>query len=405
MVHNGNWHNQNLTLSIKPNCITISLQSTSMNEVYSFDLSGRLWTCMRGDRSYRRGLNGKIVAKWITSSGERERKWLSAAEEHDLLKSSRQFCLNLIQAVTNQELIFIPALTANELGYLKVTVLFDQSDYQKDVERFNNIYKPVGILPPDQYMAVVLQAAEGCSFNTCTFCDFYRSMRFHIKTLDEFNTHLHHVKDYLGAGLSLRRTIFLGDANALVVPMPRLLPMLNTVHQVFDVESLGGIYAFLDGFSGDKKTTSDYHQLSKLGLKRIYLGVESGNNDLLRYLKKPGNSQDAVQAVQSMKGAGIAVGIIILLGAGGKKFAQAHVDDTIDILNKMQLDADDIIYFSELVENAGLSYTRTAFKDELAPLTPDERVKQGERIEAALTFSETGGTPHISRYDIREFVY
>jgi radical SAM superfamily enzyme YgiQ (UPF0313 family) len=125
--------------------------------------------------------------------------------------------------------------------------------YRQDVIQYHKVYKPVGILPPDQYMAVVLQATEGCSFNTCTFCDFYRDRPFRIKQPDAFRQHCEAVRDYLGEGLKLRRTIFLGDANALVIPMPRLLPLLDIVHQTYDVEALGGIYAFLDGLAGNAK--------------------------------------------------------------------------------------------------------------------------------------------------------
>jgi hypothetical protein len=71
----------------------------------------------------------------------------------------------------------------------------------------------------------------------------------------------------------------------------------------------------------------------------------------------------------------------------------------------MPLDANDLVYFSELVENEGLEYTRDAFSADLMPLSPAERLAQGDRIETGLRFSPQLGTPHISRYDIREFVY
>jgi radical SAM superfamily enzyme YgiQ (UPF0313 family) len=45
----------------------------------------------------------------------------------------------------------------------------------------NSIYKPVSILPPDQYLALVVQATEGCSYNECSFCTFYRDRPFRIK--------------------------------------------------------------------------------------------------------------------------------------------------------------------------------------------------------------------------------
>jgi len=170
------------------------------------------------------------------------------------------------------------------------------------------------------------------------------------------------------------------------------------------VEKMGGLYAFLDGFSGDKKNLEEYQTLKSLGLKRIYIGLESGNNDLLNFLHKPGKSEDAVSAVHEIKKAGLSVAIIILLGAGGKKYEAVHIRDTIIIINQMNLDADDIIYFSELIEKEGFDYSKNAYLENLMPLTTEERLQQERKISTAFIFSEKG-TPHISRYDIRDFIY
>jgi radical SAM superfamily enzyme YgiQ (UPF0313 family) len=282
---------------------------------------------------------------------------------------------------------------------------FSPERYAADVNAYAQVYKPVGILPPDQYMAVVLQATLGCSFNTCTFCNFYHDRPFRIQDPVSFRAHVAAVKNYLAEGLSLRRTIFLGDANALVIPMPRLLALLDVIHAHFDVEKLGGLYAFLDGFSGERKSADDYRRLAQQGFKRIYIGMESGHPALLKFLNKPGQPGDVLKAVQAIKTGGIAVGIIVLLGAGGQQYARRHVDDTVRLINAMPLDADDLIYFSELIETEDLEYTRAAFRADLKPLTSDARIAQGDEIERRLKFDMHSGVPHISRYDIREFVY
>ncbi len=405
MVIQSTWRGQTLTLSAKTNCLTLSLQSGAASTVYSYDNTGRLWTAMHAGVSYRRGLDGKMVAKWQTGRDARERRWLSQLEAKTVLEEARSLAAQLQADLASGSLAFSGLLEGGALAVLARAAGFGESQYQADVAGYNAIYQPVGILPPDQYMAVVLQAAEGCSFNTCTFCNFYKDRRFRIKTPTEFRAHAKAVREFLAEGLSLRRTVFLGDANAIVIPMPRLLPLLEIVHEVFDVDRLGGLYAFLDGFSGEKKTPADFAALARLGLQRVYIGLESGHDPLLRFIKKPGHAEDAVQAVHTMKNSGLAVAVIVLLGAGGQQFAQAHTAATIDVLNRMQLDADDLIYFSELVETEGLEYTRDAFSAELSPLTLAQRLAQGEAIERALRFDDARGTPHISRYDIREFVY
>lgn len=405
MVILATWHGQTLTLSTKPNCLTLSLQGSGASTVFSFDGEGRLWTAMLAGISYRRGLDGKIVAKWQTGHDQRERRWLSSSETESVQENARMTASELLAELKNGELRLHPGLDSLGWSFLEKAAAFDAPRYATDVQRYHQVYQPVGILPPDQYMAVVLQVAEGCSFNTCTFCTFYKDRRFRIKSPDEFHAHMHAVKDFLGGGLSLRRTLFLGDANALVIPTPRLLPLLEMVHQHFDVELLGGLYAFLDGFSGDKKSSREYAALSKFGLKRVYIGLESGHDPLLRFLRKPGEAADAVQAVHAMKEAGVSVGVIVLLGAGGHRFAADHITDTIAALNQMNLDADDLVYFSELIESEGLEYTRDAHAAALQPLSPEERLDQGRQIEQGLQFDPLRGIPHISRYDIREFVY
>lgn len=405
MVIFGRWNGYTLTVSPKPNSLTISLQGSGSSRVLSFDAEGRLWTAMLAEISYRRGLNGRMVAKWQTSGLGRERRWLTGEETTNLEETARTIAASLLEDLQAGRVVLQTSLPASALPLLERAACFTQAQYRADVLRYQQVYQPVGILPPDQYMAVVLQATEGCSFNTCTFCNFYRGRRFRIKTGEEFHQHAEAVKDYLGRGLSLRRTIFLGDANALVTPTPRLLELLRITNAVYDVEALGGVYAFLDGFSGEKKSVDDYRALARLGLKRVYVGLESGSADLLRLLKKPGDPQDALQAVRTMKAAGVAVGVIVLLGAGGRQYAPAHIAETTALLNQMRLDMDDLLYFSELIESEGLEYTQQAYQHGLQPLSAEERIEQGESIERGLRFSARRGEPHISRYDIREFVY
>ncbi len=416
MVIFGKCNAQTLTLSSKPNAFTLSLQGEGRSSVFSFDGEGRLWTAMFDGISYRRGLDGKTVAKSqpdalqpmgesALSSESRERRWLSALEAAHLAESARLTVEAMLAALQSGQAQLSEPLPHAAQDALRAIVRCTPEQYGADTHHYAQVYAPVGILPPEQYMAVVLQATLGCSFNTCTFCNFYRERPFRIRSSAEFRKHAQAVHAFLGAGLALRRTLFLGDANALVIPTPRLLELLEIVHQEYDVEKLGGIFAFLDGFSGEKKTERDYLLLAGLGVKRVYIGLESGSPELLHLLKKPGQPADAVQAVRAMKSAGISVGVIVLLGAGGQTYASAHVKDTIRVLNDMRLGMDDLLYFSELIESEGLEYSQLAYQQQLQPLTSAQRIAQGAQIEAGLRFNRRDGTPHISRYDIRDFLY
>ena len=404
MIFLGSWNQQPLTIRNISNSLTISIEKNNSTTVYSFDKFGRLWTAMIDGISYRRGLNGKIVAKWHSGREVLNRKWLSEQDVQNLLNEAHSKLFELQQDYLSGKIDTDKALSEDLINEIKNIAGKTLDFYNSDIEKYQSVYKPVGILPPDQYFSVVLQLTEGCSFNTCTFCDFYKNRVFKIKNVEEFNRHIENVIELIGPGMNLRRTIFLGDANALVVPMHKLVPLLNVVNDKLDVSELGGIFAFLDGFSGEKKKKEDYRLLNTLGLKRIYIGMETGNDPLLKFLNKPGSSQEVLNAVKTIKSGGISVGIIILLGAGGKQFSDQHISDTIKVINQMDLDADDIVYFSELIEHEGLTYSQNAFMKNLEPLTSDQRLEQRYLIEKELKFIGVD-SPHISQYDIRDFVY
>ncbi|NDJ86987.1 MAG: radical SAM protein [Chloroflexi bacterium] len=405
MVITGTWQGRPLTISVKRNCLTVSTDDPSQADVFSYDLEGRMWTAFIDGIAYRRGLDGKMVARWRNPGEERNRRWLPQDEAVSIEARAHRHIQHLYTAIQQGEAELRTPLSPQGHQVFRQILAFDPAHSMADAARYYDVYKPVGILPPDQYMAVVLQMTEGCSFNTCNFCTFYKDRPFRIKSPDEFRQHAIAVRDFLGAGLSLRRTIFLGDANAMVVPMRTLLPLLDVVHEVYDVDKLGGMYAFLDGFSGEKKPAADYQRLYDKGIKTVYIGLESGHAPLLKFLKKPGTPREAIKAVRAIKAGGIAVGIIILLGAGGQQHADSHVRDTIKALNAMDLDMDDIIYFSEILVGEDTPYAREAYQAGLQPLSHSERLAQGAAIEAGLHFSSEGGVPKISRYDIREFVY
>lgn len=405
MVISGLWRGNPLTISLRDSGLIVSVGAPDRAAVISYDGAGRLWSIWHDGRHYRRGLNGRVLSKWRDNEGVRQREWLDTPNARTLEEQAHALLATLYADFTTGAVPLNVPLPREGHFLLARAVTFDPAHSQSDTRRYTEIYKPIGILPPDQYMAVVLQLTEGCSFNTCTFCDFYRDRPFRVKGDDEFQEHLRAVKDYLGDGLKLRRGIFLADANAMVIPMSRLVKSLDTISNEFDTSTRDGVYAFLDGFSGAKKSDEDYQQLARRGLRRVYIGLESGSARLLSFLRKPGKPEDVIRAVVAMKAGGVSVGIIILLGAGGRQFSTEHVEDTVAVLNALPLDQSDLIYFSDLVEHPVLAYTRQAREAGLVALTLAEREQQEDQIRQGLRWAQQAARPRISRYDIREFIY
>ena len=147
-----------------------------------------------------------------------------------------------------------PVVAQEARALLALASRFDAAAARADAGRFGLVFGRVGILPPDQYLSLVVQATEGCSFNTCTFCDLYHE-GYRVKTPEEFRQHV----ERRARATSARRRrcgragIFLGAANALAVPMARLLPIFETLLEELDA-ARRGVCAFVDGFTGARKT-------------------------------------------------------------------------------------------------------------------------------------------------------
>lgn len=182
------------------------------------------------------------------------------------------------------------------------TLSFGPERLAQDGATFRALYKPVSILPPDQYLALVLQATEGCSWNRCTFCGLYRDRAFRIHSPESFRAHCEAVRDFYGAGLSLRRGVFLADANALVTPQKRLVELLRVAQSIFALpDGPRPIYSFVSAFDVERKSPAGWAELYALGVRRAYIGLETGDDALLRFLNKPGSAQDAIDAVRALR--------------------------------------------------------------------------------------------------------
>ena len=406
MVVVGTWGPRRFALSIKPSSVTVEIETLAEGlVVLSYDRAGRLWSALFDGVTYRRALDGRMLAKWRPATNSpRRRRWLAPPETWQVEQRAQERLSALLKALRRGKATLASPLNDEAWTLLEQAAAFGPERSREDAQRFAQVYRPIGILPPDQYLALVLQATEGCPFNTCTFCSFYRDRPFQVKTPEAFREHALAVRAFLGAGLSLRRGVFLGDANALVIPRPRLERLLQIAHEVFPEAPFKTFYAFLDGFSGRRKTPEDYAALNALGLHRVYIGMESGHAPLLRFLHKPGTPEDVLSTVQALKAGGVAVGVIVLLGAGGKRFAAAHVRDTVNLLNAMPLTRRDLLYFSDLVVTEDLEYARLAATPDLQPLDEAALRAQEMAIRQGLRFPPGQG-PRVSRYDIREFVY
>ncbi|GAB4520939.1 MAG: radical SAM protein [Anaerolineae bacterium] len=416
-----------LTLVVRSQAINLQ---HGISETCTFDLAGRPVGAFFDGRNYRRGLDNRWLVKWTEGHPrERQRRWLTSGEARTILERMHHLARELQQAVDAGQVERTPQDPGRmDIGEgareaLTRVLRWDWPALETDRQRFLRVYKPIGILPPDQYLSLVLQATEGCWHNACTFCTFYRDRPFRIKSPAEFAAHIDAVLDFFGESIALRRTIFLGDANALVMPFHRLTQLLDVMAGRLTIMPGGlsaseqrrwrerypdgflGLYSFMDAFNVHRKSQEQWRQLAQRGLQRVYIGMETGDDALLRFLNKPGDAADVVEAVTLLKRAGVAVSVIILLGAGGERYFESHVENTVKALNAMPLDARDIIYFSDFVVLPGSEYVVLAAEAGIQPLSTRRMREQEAAIRARTRWRADDRGPRFSRYDIREFLY
>lgn len=393
--------------------------------VSSWDLAGRPYALVRESGTYRRGLDGRLLWKREgTAAGPRVRRRLSAEEGAPIVEAARWEAEQTLAALSSRgappeggDEGFAIASADEALGTgqtevpragspvhrLATIAAMSGEALRSDAARFLAASGPVGILPPDQYLALVVRVTEGCSWNACTFCGLYRDIPFRWKRPDELAVHLAALRDYFGRSIALRRSVFLGDANALCLAHDRLLPLVERV-----ARDLPGapLFSFVDAWTGQRKSVAEWRAYAVLGLKRVYVGLETGDPGLLAWLEKPGSPQDALDLVGALHEAGVAAGVIVLLGAGGERFADAHAARTADTLTAMRLGPNDLVYFSEYVDEPGLEYGRRATgAPDLLPLSPERSAQLRRSILARFHPADPARPPRSATYDIQEFIY
>lgn len=191
------------------------------------------------------------------------------------------------------------------------------------------IIEPI-IRPPAEAGSFLLQVTVGCSVNRCTFCGAYRGKPFRVLDYNDISTDIEEgAQRYPDT-----RRIFLLDGDALAVPNKRLIPILKRLNDSFP--KLARISTYANGCNITRRSEEDLKELYEHKLKLMYIGLESGNQDILDHCRKYSHADEMVEAVQKAARAGIKSSVIVLLGLGGKKYSREHVRDTIVALNRMQ---------------------------------------------------------------------
>jgi len=193
------------------------------------------------------------------------------------------------------------------------------------------------VRPPSEAHSYILQITYGCSHNRCTFCGTYLDKRFQVRPTNEVMEDIARAQQMMPE----TRRVFLADGDAMVLSTDKLLPILEALASGFPRLERVAIYANARDIL--RRSEADLALLRSKGLGIVYLGLESGDDAVLRRVCKGATAAEMVQAVRKAKAADMLTSVIAILGIGGPELSISHAEATGRVVSEMDPD-----YFSLL---------------------------------------------------------
>ena len=183
--------------------------------------------------------------------------------------------------------------------------------------------------PPSEAASLILQATVGCSHNGCTFCVMYKNKRYRERAVSEIK------EDILETSAAFPRTkrVFLADGNALHIPTAKLAEILDLLNKHFPLLERVSVYGNPQDLL--EKSVSDLSILKDGKLKMIYLGVESGDEEVLKSVKKGATGAEMIEGARKTKEAGIPLSVTVINGIAGREGMESHALETAKLINAM----------------------------------------------------------------------
>lgn len=210
--------------------------------------------------------------------------------------------------------------------------------------------RPEIIRPPSEHASYYLPLTSGCSNNSCTFCTYslshlnMRELEEVKQEIDAMSLYMHHhirvptqpeivyaiLRQWNG------KRVFLQDGDALVYPYPKLLEALTYLNQKFT--SLERVASYATPQDILRRSIDELKTLKELKLGILYMGVESGDDEVLTRICKGVNHSQMVEAGRKVKGSGILLSVTVILGLGGVQRSRQHALETARILTEIDPD-------------------------------------------------------------------
>ena len=234
--------------------------------------------------------------------------------------------------------------------------------------------------PPSEAKSLIFQVTLGCSFNECSFCDMYRSKEYSERSWEEVKGEI----DLMAKTLPNTTRIFLADGDALNLSTDYMIQIVEYIYQKFP--NLERVSCYAMPMNLLKKTPEELNMMNKAGLDRLYLGIETGNDIILKKVTKGATQNTMIKACNKAKDAGYSLSCMVILGLGGSKYTKENAVDTAKVINAVQPD-----YVGALtlyLENGIKNEFLTKFEGEFERLTDSQAIDELEQLISEIDVSD-----------------
>ncbi|MFK4785516.1 radical SAM protein [Fusobacterium sp. MFO224] len=183
--------------------------------------------------------------------------------------------------------------------------------------------------PPSEAYSLIIQITLGCSHNKCTFCNMYKGKQFTIKPFDQIKSEI----DFFRKQINFIDKIFLADGDALIMKTEDLVKILKYINLKFPEVKRISLYASPRSIL--LKTEEELKQIRELGVSLVYIGLESGDNETLKEIKKGATVEEITEASLKMKKMGFQLSITVIAGILGNKDSTNHAVNTGKVISKI----------------------------------------------------------------------